>query len=217
MKQHRYLAGMVAVAAFVSPTLAADLIDAQSANPWEFYIGAHGGGVFGDGDYQFGGTSLDLDGDRAIFGALVGLNYRMDTVFFGVEGDVGFATGSFDFDFFGTNRDGCGNGAWCDFNGHIRARAGLAATEGLDLFVAGGLALADGSGGDSVFVDSNNDMFVGWSIGAGVEYAPSDAWKVRLEVLHDDYGHRDPTPSDTTNYSSNWTDNTVRAAVIFNF
>ena len=211
------LAGVATFAAFISPALAADVAGAPPADPWEFYVGAHAGGVFGDGEYRLGSNSQDLDGDRAIFGVLAGLNYRMDTMFLGIEGDVGFATGHFDFDFFGNNVDACGNGAWCDANGHIRARAGLQATQDIDLFVAGGLALADGSGGTSVIGTTNNDMFVGWSIGAGVEYAPTDSWKVRLEFLHDDYGSRHPVPSDTTNYESKWTDNTVRAAVIFDF
>ncbi|MBC8038906.1 MAG: porin family protein [Rhizobiales bacterium] len=210
MMQRWYLASAVTMTVFVSPVLAGP------GDPWEFYIGVHGGGVFGDGDYDFAGTDLDLDGDRAIFGGLAGLNYRHDIIFFGLEGDFGFATGDFDFDFFSDNQDGCGNGAWCDYNGHIRARAGVS-VDSLDLFIAGGLALADGKGGDSALGGTNNDTFVGWSIGGGADFEVSDGWKVRLEFLHDDYGSRHPVKFDTTNYSSKWTDNTVRAAAIFEF
>ena len=207
------IAGAIAFTSLVTPTFAADI--SAPIDPWEFYVGVHGGAIFGDGNYEFGGTNFDLDGTRAIFGGLAGVNYRMDNVFLGLEGDVGLATGNFKFDFFGTNEDGCGNGAWCDANGHVRARVGFA-LDNLDLFVAGGLALADGSGGSSVIGGTNNDMFVGWSLGAGADYTVTDQFKLRIEFLHDDYGNRHPVDFDP-NYSSNWTDNTVRAAAIFQF
>ena len=215
MMQRWCLASAVTFTVFASPVLAADVGEVQPGDPWEFYIGVHGGAVFGDGEWSDGFNNFDLDGDRAIFGGLAGVNYRQDSIFFGLEGDLGVATGDFDFDFFGSHEDGCGNGTWCDVNGHIRARLG-AAFDNLDLFIAGGLALADGKGGTSVIGFTNNDIFVGWSIGAGADFAISDMWKVRLEFLHDDYGHRHPVTIDP-NYSSKWTDNTVRAAAIFEF
>lgn len=217
------IATALAATAIASPALAADISEPAPLNPWEFYVGVHGGGVWGDGEWSDAdGEEADLEGSRGIFGALAGINYRMDSIFLGLEGDVGFATGEFDMDAtqagFDTDRDGCSNGAWCDVNGHVRLRIGFAAADGFDLFVAGGVALADGDGSvDEAILDRlNDDMFVGWSIGAGVDYALTEHFKLRVEYLHDDYGDRNPTPG-ATGYNSDWADNTVRGAAIFAF
>lgn len=207
----------LAATAITSPALAADVVEPAPVDPWEFYIGVHGGVVWGDGTWEdVGGNTTDLGGTRGVFGALAGINYRMDSAFFGLEGDIGFATGEPDklFDVF----DACGNGAWCDWNGHVRLRAGMGITDGLDLFVAGGLALADGNGDDdeALFGQSDDDLFVGWTLGVGADYAVNDHFKLRVEYIYDDYGDRNPYPN-VPNYNAEWSDNTVRAAAIFEF
>ncbi len=209
----------LAATAIASPALAADVTEPAPVDPWEFYVGAHAGAVWGHGTWEDAiDNHNELDGSRGIFGALAGVSYRMDTLFLGLEGDVGFATGGFNLDFFGNSRDGCSNGTWCDVNGHARLRAGMAVTDDLDLFVAGGIALADGNGSDNdaVVGGSNNDLFVGWSLGVGADYAVTDHFKLRVEYLHDDYGDRHPVPGDS-DYNSDWADNTVRGAAIFTF
>ena len=218
------IATALAATAMVSPAFAADVSESSPVDHWEFYIGAHAGVVWGDGEWvDETDAHVDLDGSRGIFGVLAGANYRMDTLFIGLEGDVGFATGDFDWEgvesgFFDNDHSGCSNGAWCDVNGHIRLRAGIAALDGLDLFVAGGLALADGDGDDddAVLDEANHDMFIGWSIGGGADLALSEHLKLRIEYLHDDYGNRHPFPSDS-DYNSDWADDTVRGAAIFTF
>jgi outer membrane immunogenic protein len=217
------IATALAATAAVSPALAADISGPAPVNPWEFYIGAHGGVVWGDGEWHDDvGNDVDLDGSRGIFGALAGVNYRMDSLFLGLEGDIGFATGDFHWEGrdegFSTNLDGCSNGTWSDWTSHIRLRAGIAVVDGLDLFVAGGVALADGDGDNSeaLLGDSNDDLFVGWSLGVGADYAVTDHLKLRVEYLHDDYGDRDPAPN-LSGYNSDWSDNTVRGAAIFVF
>lgn len=214
------IATALAATAVASPALAADLTEPAPINQWEFYVGVHAGVVWGDGGWNDAvGNNVDLDGTRGIFGALAGINYRMDSVFLGLEGDVGFATGHFDWDGFDSH-DGCGFGAWCDWNGHVRLRAGAAVADGLDLFVAGGVALADGDAhSDSPLLDEigvNDDLFVGWSLGVGADYAVTDYFTLRVEYLHDDYGNRDASP-EFSGYNSDWADNTVRGAAIFTF
>ena len=218
-----------AVTAIASPVFAADISEPAPINPWEFYIGAHAGIVWGHGDWieDFVSSEADLEGSRGIFGALAGFNYRFDSAFLGLEGDIGFATGDFDWDNrnvpgFGFIGDsvGCGNGAWCDWNSHIRLRAGIAVLDGLDLFVAGGVALADGEGDDedAAFGDAYDKLFVGWSIGGGAELALTEHIKLRAEYIYDDYGDRHKT-ADGPGYNSDsdWADNTVRGAAIFTF
>lgn len=213
----------VAVTTVAAPALAADIAEPVPVSPWEIYVGAHGGGVWGNGRWKDAvDNKVDLDGSRGIFGALAGVNYRLDTVFLGLEGDIGFATGKFKWEGkdegFGENLDGCANGTWCDWNSHIRLRVGAGIFDGLDLFVAGGIALADGNADDkdSLLGQAKNDTFEGWSLGVGADYAVTDHFKLRVEYLHDDYGDHRPVPHDS-NYNSDWADDTVRGAVIFVF
>jgi outer membrane immunogenic protein len=217
------IATALAATAVASPALAADLTEPAPIEPWEFYVGVHAGVVWGNGDWEDAvGNDVDLDGSRGIFGALAGINYRMDPIFLGLEGDVGFATDHFKWEGrdagFDRNLDGCSNGTWCDINGHVRLRAGIAVVDSLDLFVAGGVALADGNGDDddALLGESNDDTFVGWSLGVGADYAVTDHFKLRVEYLYDDYGDRNPVPQDS-DYNSDWADNTVRGAAIFTF
>ncbi len=213
------IATALTATAIASPALAADLSEPVPVNPWEFYIGAHAGVVWGHGTWEDAlNGHYELDGSRGIFGALAGINYRMDTLFLGLEGDIGFATDDFNWHGAVEDLDGCSNGTWCDWNSHIRLRAGVAVFDDLDLFIAGGVALADGSGDDdeALLGESNNDLFVGWSLGVGADYAVTDHFKLRVEYLHDDYGNRDPAPN-ASGYHSDWADNTVRGAAIFTF
>jgi outer membrane immunogenic protein len=216
------IATALAATAIASPAFAADVSEPAPFDPWVFYVGVHAGDVWGDGEWELDGNHVaDLDGSRAIFGALAGVAYRFDPAFLGIEADVGIATGHFDWSQDGSSDElkGCPNGTWCDLNGHVRLRAGIAVTEGLDVFVAGGIALADGHGDNDDFItseDPNEDVFVGWSLGFGADYALTDQFKLRVEYLHDDYGHRDPF-SFSTDYNSEWADNTVRGAAIFEF
>lgn len=216
------IATALAATAIASPAFAADVAEPAPVDSWEFYIGVHGGVVWGDGEWEdAGGSEVDLEGSRGIFGVLAGVNYRMDSIFLGLEGDIGFATGSFDWAGFDgdDSRDGCGNGTWCDMNGHVRLRLGVAVADGLDLFVAGGVALADGNVDDDdevIVPPPNEDTFVGWSIGAGADYAVTEHFKLRVEYLYDDYGDRRVREGDS-NYNSEWADNTVRGAAIFAF
>lgn len=215
------IATALAATAIASPALAADVVESAPVDPWEFYIGAHAGVVWGHGDWDDAiDNDADLDGSRAIFGVLAGINYRMDSLFLGLEGDIGFATGEFDRSGFADDDNACGTGTWCDLNGHVRLRAGFAVADGLDLFIAGGVAIADGDPDEDEGlveeIGENDDTFFGWSIGVGADYALTERFKLRVEYLHDDYGNRNAS-SFFPDYNSEWADNTVRGAAIFTF
>jgi outer membrane immunogenic protein len=191
----------LAALALVTPANAADLEPLPSN--WEVYVGLHAGAVFGDGDIE-----LDINnssGTIGVIGALAGVNYRFDTMFVGLESDIGIGLGNFDqedVDLSGA----CDWGAWCDFNGHLRGRLGVS-LDSLDIFVAGGLAFANASD-----QSGSSEIMTGWTVGAGLEYGWTENVSLRVEFLHDEYGSRD-----VNGYDSKWSDNTVRAAAIFKF
>ena len=175
----------------------------------EFYLGAHGGVLFGDGELydDVGGIFDTSNATLGLLGVLGGMNIRNEYWFFGVEADVGFALDS------SIPSGPCGGVDLCDITttGHVRGRVGYMLGN-VDLFVAGGLALAHAE--MNVLSASHTKTLTGVTIGAGADIAVSDKLKARVEVLHDDYGDKEFAPGYGV---KNWSDNTVRAAAIFTF
>lgn len=152
-----------------------------SAFSWSgFYAGANVG--YGWADMAAGGPAQRLQG--LLGGVQVGYNYDLGGVVLGLEGDLqlsgvkhtetaGVATGTFSVDQFGT----------------LRGRVGLAADRFLP-YVTGGLAVANNhiniNGGGANYDESK--VSVGWTIGAGVEFAASDNITIKAEYLYADFG-----------------------------
>jgi outer membrane immunogenic protein len=92
-----------------------------------------------------------------------------------------------------------------DLYGDLTGRLGYAADRTL-FYAKGGVALLNadlksnysgascktlgtcGSGGPSTFNFDHSETMVGWTIGAGVEYALSSAWSLKAEYQHFDFG-----------------------------
>ena len=171
---------------------------------FSFYLGAHGGVVDGDALAQENCCNYPSDGTNGIMGLLGGVNVDMGSYFVGVEGDIGiYLDGELQFP--GGNLTGIGE---LDWNGHLR---GLVGTElgGVEIFAAGGLAIAE-----ATFFEGSSrstDVLYGWSAGIGVQGKVLSNASLRLEFIHDDYSNTDFD----SQYSGNWTDNTVRGALIF--
>ncbi len=101
-----------------------------------------------------------------------------------------------------------------DWLGTTRARLGFVATPDnrLMLYATGGVAYGGGSANFSVY-DARNDFFlsgnpsssrVGWTIGAGAEYALTNNWTIRGEYLYVDLGSNSfSTPAATFPVASN--------------
>lgn len=128
------------------------------------------------------GTEQHLQG--VLGGVQAGYNYDFGGFVLGVEADLqasgmklvttqGAATGTFSVDQFGT----------------LRARAGIAADRFLP-YVTGGLAVANGHINitDGVTTYDERKVSVGWTIGAGVEYAVTDNVTLKAEYLYADFG-----------------------------
>lgn len=161
------------------------------------YLGAEGGGAWGmsrhdainagalSGDaitYDFGMTG-------SVFGGTLGCNYQTGIFVLGIEDDMSWTDKSgsaFDVPPFDPFVLSSTNENWIDT---LRTRAGIARDQWLG-YVTGGAAFA----GTNVSVCNTlgcvngSGTRVGWTIGAGVEYAVIDNWTLKVEYLYADFG-----------------------------
>jgi outer membrane immunogenic protein len=153
---------------------------------------------------------------RFIGGGQVGVNYQVNQFVFGVEGDGQVLTGGNNNNNFGGGGFG-GNNNNTTFLGTVRGRAGVAFDRFL-VYGTGGVAFAgnnnlpntifgiNGAGAPAIFTSNNgnNGARVGFAAGAGVEYAFTNNWTVKVEYLYVDLGRRTRTyidPATLTGFS----------------
>lgn len=196
--------------------MAADLIvDEPAAAPivasghdWSGgYIGAHlgygwgvveatdtdpGGGLFDEAT----GQTLAVDASGFLAGFQAGVNWQMDSVVLGVEGQVGWLGLSGD-NVILADPDNFGRvdfGAYAD----LTARLGFAADNAL-FYLKGGLAVAqinttfgdivDGTPDEDPLSSATFDgVKGGWTVGLGAELALDDNWSVKAEYQYYDFG-----------------------------
>ena len=170
----------VAGLALVSGAQAADLIidepaagvvEVASGNWDGLYVGAFVGGLGGTFENTVG-TEWDISGWLA--GVNLGANFTVaDGIVLGVVGDVAW-----------TNAENDGNPLAVDWTASLRGRLGFDAGSFLPYLTAG-LAVAGGE------IEGANDTHVGWTAGAGVEFAVADNISVDLLYRYSDYGNVD--------------------------
>jgi outer membrane immunogenic protein len=180
-----------------------------------FYVGVNAGGAFrgssNDGFNDavfFGGAAPFALGNtnnsaRFIGGIQAGYNWQISPNFvLGVEGDGQALVGSNN-----TNKTFgfVGNGSTTSFLGTVRGRAGVAFDSFLVCGTAGVAfggssnswpnAIIGNIGGVPTFFTANNsnNTRIGYAAGAGVEYAFTPNWSVKVEYLFVDLGRNDRT------------------------
>jgi outer membrane immunogenic protein len=187
---------------------AADIVEPAAYDWTGPYIGIQGGYAWGKNDLSANSTgdvvaefaAAVIDGDDGSFdldgfvgGGHAGLNWQMDSLVLGLEGDIEFADLDDDIDIF----DLAGNLAGqdkvqVDWLGSIRLRGGFAVDRAL-FYATGGLAVggaeleADDDFGEHL-VDERDTKW-GWTIGAGLEYAFTDDLSARVEYRYTDLGN----------------------------
>ncbi len=207
----KFLLAGAAVAALASGAQAADLGSRRVEVPsaimapafsWTgFYVGAHVGygsaqARYTDPSATLGNATLTVPG---VFGGIqTGYNWQMNNFVFGVEADIS-GTGLNKTLAFAAPFAGDTYRASVPYFGSLRARAGFAADRAL-FYVTGGLGVAQFSeryfdqsanaGAGATFRSSTTR--VGYTVGAGIEYAVTNNWTVKGEYLYYGFGDRRP-------------------------
>ena len=218
----RFVLALVGWAALTGSVAAADLarpvpqpyynapVVAQLYNWTGFYIGINGGGAFGRSAWDPTGH-FNMSG--GIVGGTVGYNYQFGQAVVGVEGDIDWAGIS------GTTNNLCPLGcktsdSWLST---VRGRLGYAADRFMP-FVTGGAAIGNIQATTPAFIGASSSQ-VGWTIGAGLEFAIAGNWTAKAEYLYVDLGKFTCGLScgvlPTNNVS--FTANLVRAGVNYRF
>jgi len=152
-----------------------------------FYVGLNGGYAFGKADVSNSLASFSTDDQNGwLIGVTAGYNYQTGMWVWGFEGDIDYALIKGN----ATNTVTCGTGT-CEVKNTwlatARARIGYAGWTNFLPYITGGGAFA-GSKVETSTGGSSTDTAIGWTAGAGLEYAFMSNWSAKLEYLYADLG-----------------------------
>lgn len=214
------LAG-VATLGFASASHAADLIvDAPIVAPgivtptggnWDgAYVGAFVGYGWGtvtdeDGVFTLPDDELDITGWK--LGVAVGADFTLsESIVAGIVADIAWDNMNGDDDVAGLSFD-------TNWSGSVRGRLGFDGGAFLP-YVTAGLAFANATADDGIVTD--DQTHVGWTVGAGVEFAVADNVSLDLQYRYTDYGSQD-YDLDAGTVPLSLTSHAVTAGVNFRF
>jgi outer membrane immunogenic protein len=200
---------------------------ANPAYDWSgFYIGGHLGYIWGKSRVDDNGvlTEAGAPTNGAVGGFLAGHNWQSGPLVLGVEGDIGWsdATGH------GTISPPSPpplprepNAYHLRWDSHIVGKLGYAADRWL-VFVSGGAAIAGFSFQEGIVPPAPlapriSATYVGFSVGAGAEYAFTQNLLGRLQYIYDDFGSKSYTGLDGGIYRVKLSGQTVRSALSWKF
>ncbi len=140
------------------------------------YIGIHGGYASGEQSMTYLGGTVPFEPKGGFGGFQSGYNWQFASgIVLGIESDISFA--SIKGNFIG---DCCL--VKIDQFGTVRLRGGYSFGNVL-LYATGGLAWASTDNNYLFSLLTTDRPLVGWTVGAGVEYALSPKWSVKAEYL----------------------------------
>jgi outer membrane immunogenic protein len=153
----------------------------STANWTGFYVGLNGGYGFGKSDWDVPAVTMSPKG--AVYGGTIGYNFQTGTWVWGLEGD-----------FDGTGMKGsvdCPAPVTCETKlpwlATGRLRLGYAGWSNWLPYITGGAAYGNIKASNSVLGEASKSR-LGWTAGAGVEYAIWSNWSVKLEYLYVNLG-----------------------------
>ena len=182
-------AGVLAMVGLIGSAHAADLprqmvakapVYAAPYYNWTgLYVGINGGGAFGRSRWDSAGG---FDTSGGMIGGTVGYNWQFGTWVVGLEGDLDWANIK------GTRNTGCLAGCSTEntWLGTARGRLGYAFDRFMP-YITGGAAFGDVQATQPGFAGATNTQ-VGWTVGAGLEFAIASNWTAKVEYLHYDLG-----------------------------
>lgn len=175
--------------------------------------------------------SINPTGDGYLIGGTVGCNYQTGPMVLGFETDLSYVDAQRNY----TGTQGP-NVVTTTFNqdlryiGTVRGRLGYAFDSVL-LYVTGGLAYgevnasarAGDAAGTSILAGSQSNTQVGYTVGAGLEYALSRNWSIKGEYLYYDLGDKRLTinailgPAETAWFDYKTSGHIARAGLNYRF
>lgn len=184
------------------------------------YIGGNGGGAFGTSSWSGGGLSSgNFNTSGGLAGGTLGFNTQWGPLVLGIEGDGDWTNLSGT-----TTAPGCGTGCQTssDWLATVRGRVGGAFDRVL-FYGTGGVAFGPIQSGFSGG-PSETHTEVGWTAGAGLEFAIAPRWTAKVEYL---YVYLQPSsctadcflaaPATPTATSIKFNENVIRAGLNFKF
>ncbi|MGY4504253.1 outer membrane immunogenic protein [Bradyrhizobium sp. GM24.11] len=171
-------------------------------------------------------------------GFTAGYNWQVNSAVLGLEGDInyfgfkGSATGSALYPCCAPFSFAVNSQVSADWLATIRGRLGFLATPSWLIYATGGAAIAEVRGNfnftDTFSVTESaaiRDTRVGWTAGAGAEYAVGNGWSLKAEYLYVDLGHSTATSTNLTaggtpnvfTHSVDLKSNIVRVGVNYKF
>ncbi len=199
MRMTRLLAAALAASTIAGGAFAADLPSRKAPAPMVYapppvftwtglYVGVNGGGWFDNSSMTYGFASGNLGGGGGLVGGTVGYNMQVGNgVVAGVEADLDYRTKANV-----TPPYGLATNSSDGYLGTARARLGYGMDRAL-FYVTGGLAfgtpVTPGSINAPAFglygvQASTPGASIGWTAGAGLEYALTNNWSVKGEYLY---------------------------------
>ncbi len=152
-----------------------------------FYAGINGGYGFGNSDWEVAGVNVASPGpDGFLIGGTLGYNWQTGSIVWGLEGDIAYA------DIKGS--EVCAAVLTCETKntwlGTTRLRLGYAFDRFMP-YITGGVAFGNVEANVQPLALSASSTRVGWTAGAGIEYAFLGNWTTKLEYLYVDLGSFD--------------------------
>jgi outer membrane immunogenic protein len=185
---------------WAADAISQDVVVVDNAYNWSgVYIGAQAGYSWGSADVNYAGYpdgqyAWDLNPDGAIGGIYAGVNWQMASgLVVGAETEFN-AHGNSDRAVYIDNYAPTAPGyydmeAKLDWSGSTRLRLGYAMDRWMP-YVTGGVAY--GHYKTNLYDESEGEgNLLGWTAGAGVEYAVTNNLRVRLSYLYTDFGSDD--------------------------
>ena len=218
------IAGLM-TAAWASPSLAADLPRPAYKAPvyvapvfsWTgFYIGINGGYGWAKSNWSSAVTSGDVSPKGWLIGGTLGYNMQTGNFVWGLEGDIDLSTIK------GSTSGGTGVCATpgCESRnrwfGTARGRIGYAFDRWLP-YLTGGAAFGDVKMSPNTGL-SETKTKIGWTAGAGVEWAFAANWSTKIEYLYTDLGKSTCSAASCgVDTDVTWKANIVRLGVNYRF
>jgi outer membrane immunogenic protein len=227
-------AGAASATDLPAPVYTKAPVIANPAYDWSgFYLGGHLGYIWGKSRVFDNGvlTESGAPTNGVVGGLLAGYNWQAGPLVLGVEGDFGWS-------------DAQGHGSVAPppppppspppppaprgpntydlrWDSHLVGRAGFASDRWL-IFATGGVAIAGFSFEEGVVppappANRISATYVGFSVGAGAEYALTQNLLGRLQYVYDDFGSKNYVALDGGTYRVRLSGQTLRGALSWKF